>query len=511
MAEVTAIRFALKIAWKLFAGKAASKFEHGDIAEEKVRQLLLNEFQKIHEHLHAIRRKELVAAIAFLETGYDLVLRDPTAARDEFRKAREEAVIAFGVVPDFKDKIMATKILVLSSIHEFLDNKETAITLCLNYVKRMNTLPEVAQVCKIVFDKEAKLKRKLLGLTKKTSRLDIMNTVADINFNSWTLDSNSNSTFARNWPRVVWGSSNVDPVYDLCLFRSSEVICHMDKKAGSIVSAVSSDAHVFLAMVSNDPSDLQNAITAVDINNGSIIHLIGHTGHVLSLASTDKYLFSGSFDKMIIVWDSASLERLKMLDGHADAVRCLCVSEHYLFSGSTDSDIKIWSLNDLTLVKSVNIGTPLAYIACSKQNYLFSLTMLSKVQIWDVAKIVTNEFPEESGFIDVGSTVNKILLSDNMLFACGRDSVEIYNLGSLRREKTINVPGYNTAILPSSQFLLCRGEDIDMWSIRHAKTVISHKLSNESDAILDYMWTWKASLFVAYCDPDGDKVVLKKY
>ena len=511
MAEVGALRFALDKAWTLFASKTASRIENGDIAEEQLRQLLLNEFQKIHEHLNALRRKDLVAAIAFLKTGYDLVSNDPATARDEFKKARDAAVIAFGVVPDVSDKIMATKILVLSTIHEFGDNQETAITLCVKYVKDMNKLPEVIKVCKIVFDKESKFKRKLLGLTGKTSRFDILKSIADINFSSWEFVSRANSACASEWTKVVWRTSNIHPIYDICLFRTSKIICDMDKKVGSIVSAVSSDVYLFLAMVSNNPRYMENAITAVDIKDGSIRYLIGHTGHVLSLASNDKYLFSGSFDRKIMVWDSVSLECLKILENHDGAVTSLCISEQYLFSASTDSKINIWSLSDFTLVKSLNIGTPLAYITCSIGKYLFSLSVLSKVQIWDVAKIISNELLKEIGFIDVGSTVKKILLSDRLLFACGRDSVEMYKLGSLRKENSINAPGYNAVILPSNKFLLCRGQDIDMWSTRYAKNIVSHKLSNESDAIPIYMWTWKGNIFVAYYDLDGDKVVLKKY
>jgi len=210
------------------------------------------------------------------------------------------------VVPDVSDKIMATKILVLSSIHEFGDNQETAITLCLKYVKDMNKLPEVIKVCKIVFDKESKFKRKLLGLTGKTSRFDILKSIADINFSSWEFVSRANSACASEWPQVVWRTSNIHPIYDICLFRSGEIICDMDKKAGSIVSAVSSDVYLFLAMVSNNPRYMENAITAVDIKDGSIRYLIGHTQHVLSLASNDKCLFSGSSDRKIMVWDSES-------------------------------------------------------------------------------------------------------------------------------------------------------------------------------------------------------------
>ena len=511
MAEVVALRFALGIAWKLFAPKTASKFEHGDVAEEKLRQLLLNEFQKIHEHLNALRRKELVAAIAFLETGYDLVSKDPITAKDEFKKARDAALMAFGVVPEVSDKVMATKILVLSSIHEFGDNPETAITLCLKYITRMNTLPEVVKVCQVVFERESTFKGKLLSLTGKASRLDVLSSIADINYNTWEFVTNINGEFADNWPRIAWGSSNINPIYDLCLFRTSEVICKMDKKFGSVVSAATSDVYLFLAMASNDPSDLQNVITVVDIKNGSMRHLIGHTGNVLSLASTQKYLFSGSFDKKVMVWDIKSLECTKILEKHEGAVRSLCVSEEYLFSGSSDLNVNIWSLYDLTFVKSIYVGIPVSYITCSHRKYLFSLTPLSKVYIWDVIKIVNGSLSENSGSIDVGSTVNKIMTSENLLFACGRDSVEIFKLGSLRKENTISAPGYNSIILPSGKFLVCRGQDLDLWSTRFAKNVISHKLSDDGDAIPDFMWTWNGNIFVVYYDTRGDKVVIEKY
>ena len=64
-----AAKLTIGLVWKLFAPYAANKLEHGDISEEKLRQLLLSEFTKIHESLNALRRKELVAAVAFMETG----------------------------------------------------------------------------------------------------------------------------------------------------------------------------------------------------------------------------------------------------------------------------------------------------------------------------------------------------------------------------------------------------------------------------------------------------------
>ena len=68
MGDVLAAK-TIGLVWKLFAPYAAQKLENGDVSEEKLRQLLLSEFSKIHESLNALRRKELVAAVAFMETG----------------------------------------------------------------------------------------------------------------------------------------------------------------------------------------------------------------------------------------------------------------------------------------------------------------------------------------------------------------------------------------------------------------------------------------------------------
>ena len=71
MGDIVAAK-TIGLVWKLFAPYAAQKLQNGDVSEEKLRQLLLSEFSKIHESLNALRRKELVAAVAFMETGWVL-------------------------------------------------------------------------------------------------------------------------------------------------------------------------------------------------------------------------------------------------------------------------------------------------------------------------------------------------------------------------------------------------------------------------------------------------------
>ena len=67
-----------------------------------------------------------------------------------------------------------------------------------------------------------------------------------------------------------------------------------------------------------------------------------HTRPVLSLAWSDSYLFSGSYDNTIRVWDLTTLRKVSVLQGHVDAVRALAVSGNRLFSGSYDNSIRVW-------------------------------------------------------------------------------------------------------------------------------------------------------------------------
>ena len=47
------------------------------------------------------------------------------------------------------------------------------------------------------------------------------------------------------------------------------------------------------------------------------------------------------------VWDAKSFKCLGTLEGHTDNVRVLAVNDHYLFSGSWDKSIRVWDIATL--------------------------------------------------------------------------------------------------------------------------------------------------------------------
>jgi WD40 repeat protein len=55
--------------------------------------------------------------------------------------------------------------------------------------------------------------------------------------------------------------------------------------------------------------------------------LEGHEDNVRVLAVGDAFMFSGSWDKTIRVWDLDTLDCIKSLEGHTEAVLALAVGE----------------------------------------------------------------------------------------------------------------------------------------------------------------------------------------
>lgn len=184
MAEIALVRISLKLVWGLIANRAIARLETGNPSDEKLRQLLLSEFRKLHEELDALRRKELVAATAFMENAYEILNEDAEEAKKEFNKARDAAQVALGVVKELQDKVLATKIMIASAIHEFEDKPEVAAALCMKYVSRLNSLPPVITASSIQTGQKIGLKWRwgsgsatrhdILDIRKSTAVLDIL-------------------------------------------------------------------------------------------------------------------------------------------------------------------------------------------------------------------------------------------------------------------------------------------------------------------------------------------------
>jgi WD40 repeat protein len=81
-----------------------------------------------------------------------------------------------------------------------------------------------------------------------------------------------------------------------------------------------------------------------DLGQGFIQHRVleGHLEAVLALAVGDNCLVSGSYDTTVRFWDLSTLRCVRKCDGHDDAVRVLAAADGLVFSGSYDGSIGVW-------------------------------------------------------------------------------------------------------------------------------------------------------------------------
>ncbi len=77
--------------------------------------------------------------------------------------------------------------------------------------------------------------------------------------------------------------------------------------------------------------------------------LIGHRGAVKSIvfSRSRNLIFTASADNRIGCWNLLSKVNEKYLEKHSDQVSCLAVTSQYLFSGSWDTHIHVWNLSTL--------------------------------------------------------------------------------------------------------------------------------------------------------------------
>ena len=87
--------------------------------------------------------------------------------------------------------------------------------------------------------------------------------------------------------------------------------------------------------------------------------LEGHTDCVsaLCLDAEGKFLFSGSRDKKIIMWNMENYEKVKSFDGHTGKVLCVTVLRNgFLLSGGYDGELKKWNIESGRCVGTSLLG-----------------------------------------------------------------------------------------------------------------------------------------------------------
>lgn len=117
---------------------------------------------------------------------------------------------------------------------------------------------------------------------------------------------------------------------------------------------------------------------------------IGHTGNVTCLAVQDGYLFSGSNDRNVVVWNIATGEALQTLHGHDVGVsNFFCDSvAHHLWSVDLRGTMNVWSTDDEDNFSLVHTCHP------DEESEVFALkgiTVLDAAKVWTLGSNGVNK------------------------------------------------------------------------------------------------------------------------
>ena len=438
MAEIALVRISLKLVWGLIANRAIARLETGNPTDEKLRQLLLSEFRKLHEELDALRRKELVAATAFMENAYEILKEDPEEAKKEFNKARDAAQMALGVVKELKDKVLATKIMIASAIHEFVDKPEVAASLCMKYASRLNALPLVVNASSIQIGQ--KMGPKWRWGSSNVTRQELLGTVSEINrcVRYFVEDQTSSSKYLESdCSYIAVEGKLVSPLTEFILLRKCVELTTLQEDFVTPISMVVLENKIFFAQsqVASQETDtfLRNVIKCLDLETGAVSALVGHAGVVLCMSGVGCHLVSGSFDKKIFIWDVKSSKCLHILSGHEGSVRCLAVNDTHIFSGSTDCTIMVWNRVTFELQHTLEgHSAPISALAVSNR-HLFSCEVNGPIKYWDLKKWTCLHDVKSPGNVDKMHIVNSSLLISF------EQKLSVVNLGNLNEVNIIKV------------------------------------------------------------------------
>ena len=149
---------------------------------------------------------------------------------------------------------------------------------------------------------------------------------------------------------------------------------------------------------------------------------------VRSLEIKDKWLFAGCSDNSIRMINMRSLKEQKVWKAHKNSVFSLKLDPkgEYLFSGSRDAHLKVWDIaGDLSLKESIvaHMYTINTIEFNSTGSHFITGSMDKTIKLWDAGQLKLLKVVDKERFGGHLSSVNKLVWSNykNRVISCSDD------------------------------------------------------------------------------------------
>lgn len=131
-------------------------------------------------------------------------------------------------------------------------------------------------------------------------------------------------------------------------------------------------------------------ITIWRLTDGRTLQRLGEDGHTagvtaVAFSPNDKYLVSGSADRVAIVWDVRSGRVMMRLEGHSDAISDVTYSPdgRWILTASSNYDMKIWDATSGAPLGTYSHSSPARRILFSIDGSRFAVVLRDTVALYD--------------------------------------------------------------------------------------------------------------------------------
>ncbi|KAI8918284.1 WD40-repeat-containing domain protein [Powellomyces hirtus] len=112
--------------------------------------------------------------------------------------------------------------------------------------------------------------------------------------------------------------------------------------------------------------------------------LTGHTRCVRGIQMDDNKMVSGSMDRTLRIWNLKTFQCIRILEGHAAGVVCLHFNDKMLASGSVDGTIRVWNLGAGCCFSLAGHRDWVNKVQILDKKRLISCSDDSSIKLWDL-------------------------------------------------------------------------------------------------------------------------------
>ncbi|MHA1637717.1 MAG: hypothetical protein ACTSUO_01125 [Candidatus Thorarchaeota archaeon] len=182
-----------------------------------------------------------------------------------------------------------------------------------------------------------------------------------------------------------------------------------------------------------------------------VSELEGHTSSILSLFSTEDYLYSGSADGSVIIWRKSDWVKHSSIDSGHQIVLSLDVDADYIYVGGINNCTNVFRKSDNTLLTSLEGHNANVFSLATDEKFVYSgsgeiwwggpgsprpPSFESAIRVWD--KTTWECIAILSGHSD---NVNALAVDDSLIYSVSDDGTLRVNVKSNWSEGEVINPG----------------------------------------------------------------------